>query len=296
MANYDDLFKAPVDKKENTEQNASTSEWAAEQKAACEAAYALADKTALSISEDGKRFSEYLNVQTRFENYSSTNALLILAQLPQATSLKEKSVWIEAGHSINENEKPISIIKPGKSYQRNDASYGNYYNVHSVYDISQTNAPVTEKPSINYDERILLSALISKRPVPIELSDNLENGAVYDHNNKKILVRKGMEGPDVFRSVSLALARAEMAQNRDEYTTDTVAFKSYCVSYMLSKKYGIDITGYDFSRMPEELKGMDEKARRTELNEIRDTFKAISTRMDKALEQTKSKDTKAQER
>ena len=37
MANYDDLFKAPVDKKENTEQNASTSEWAAEQKAAYEA-------------------------------------------------------------------------------------------------------------------------------------------------------------------------------------------------------------------------------------------------------------------
>lgn len=296
MANYDDLFKAPVDKKENTEQNASTSEWAAEQKAAREAAYALADQTALSISEDGKRFSEYLNVQTHFENYSSTNALLILAQLPQATSLKEKSGWIEAGHSINENEKPISIIKPGKSYQRNDASYGNYYNVHSVYDISQTNATVPEKPSINYDERILLSALISKRPVPIELSDNLENGAVYDHNTKKILVRKGMEGPDVFRSVALALARAEMAQNKDEYTTDTVAFKSYCVSYMLSKKYGIDITGYDFSRMPEELKGMDEKARRAELNEIRDTFKAISTRMDKALEQTKSKDTKAQER
>ncbi len=296
MANYDDLFKAPVDKKENTEQNASTSEWAAEQKAAREAAYALADKTALSISEDGKRFIEYLNVQTRFENYSSTNALLILAQLPQATSLKEKSVWIEAGHSINENEKPISIIKPGKSYQRNDASYGNYYNVRSVYDISKTNAPVTERPSINYDERILLSALISKRPVPIELSDNLENGAVYDHNNKKILVRKGMEGPDVFRSVSLALTRAEMAQNKNEYTTEAVAFKSYCVSYMLCKKYGIDVSGYDFSHMPEELKNTDEKARRAELNEIRDTFKAISSRMDRALEQNQSKDTKTQER
>lgn len=296
MAIYDDLFKAPVEKKEGSNRSANTSDWAAEQKAAREEAYALADKTALSISENGKRFREYLDIQSRFENYSATNALLILAQLPKATSLKEKSSWIEAGHSINENATPISIIKPGKSYQRDDASYGNYYNVHLVYDISQTDAPVPAKPSVNYDERLIITALISKRPVPIELSDDIANGAVYDNEKKKIFVRKGMEGPDVFRSVSLALARAEMAQNKDGYTTETVAFKSYCVSYMLCKKYGIDVSGYDFSHMPEELKNTDEKARRAELNEIRDTFKAISSRMDRALEQNKSKDTKTQER
>ena len=296
MAIYDDLFKAPVEKKEESNRSANTFDWVAEQKAAREEAYALADKTALSICEDGKRFCEYLDIQCRFENYSATNALLILAQIPKATSLKEKSSWIEAGHSINENATPISIIKPGKSYQRDDASYGNYYNVHSVYDISQTDAPVPVKASVNYDERLLLTALISKRPVPIEMSDNIANGAVYDNETKKIFVKKGMEGPDVFRSVSLALARAEMAQNKKEYTTDTAAFKSYCVSYMLCKKYGIDISGYDFSRVPEELNGMDEKALRSELNEIRDTFKTISTRMEKALEQTKAKDPKSQER
>ena len=188
MAIYDDLFKAPVEKKEESNRSANTSDWAAEQKAAREEAYALADKTALSISEDGKRFREYLDIQSRFENYSATNALLILAQLPKATSLKEKSSWIEAGHSINENATPISIIKPGKSYQRDDASYGNYYNVHSVYDVSQTDAPVPVKPSVNYDERLLITALISKRPVPIELSDDIANGAVYDNEKKKIVL------------------------------------------------------------------------------------------------------------
>ena len=293
MANYDDIFKAPVERKSEQRPQRRTGNnpnWAAEQKAAREDAYALADSTAAAICEDGRRFRDYLDVQSRFIHYSATNALLILAQQPQATRLRDKTGWAEQNYSIREGEKPISIIKPGKSFQREDESYGTYYNVRDVYDISQTDAPQAQEPTVNYDERILLSALIAKRPVPIELVDDLQGGgAVYDHAQGKIFMQRGMDAPDIFRSLSLALSRAEMAQKDQNYTNEGAAFKSYCASYVLGKKYGIDVSGYDFSRLPEELRTADDKERRAVLNEIRDTVKTISGRMERAMEQNKGR-------
>ena len=156
-----------------------------------------------------------------------------------------------------------------------------------VYDISQTDAKAEPTPTVNRDERQLLSALIAKRPVPIELSDTIENGAVYDHTQKKIFVRKGMDAPDIFRSLSLALARAEMANDTRNFSNENVEFKAYCASYMLCRKYGIDVSGYDFREMPD-VSNAEPQAIRGELSEIRNVMRTMSARMYKAMEQNKA--------
>lgn len=155
-----------------------------------------------------------------------------------------------------------------------------------VYDISQTDAKAEPTPAVNRDERQLLSALIAKRPVPIELSDTIENGAVYDHTQKKIFVRKGMEAPDIFRSLSFALARAEMANDTRNFSNENADFKAYCASYMLCRKYGIDVSGYDFREMPD-VGSAEPQAIRGELSEIRDVMRTMSARMYKAMEQNR---------
>ena len=297
MANYDNIFGTPEEK---TTPTATRNQMSPDERAAMKRqersdAYALADKTAKEIVSDPQNFRDYLDVQSRFDRYSATNTLLIYAHNINATQLRDRKSWKDAGITVNKGEKGIPILEPGESYERDDSSIGTYYNVKWVYDISQTDAVPTAEPMVNRDERQMLKALIAKRSVPIELEDNVPHGAIYDHSKGRILVQKGMEGPDIFRSVSFALAHAELAQNDPSYTPNKAGFKAYCISYMLCQKYGVDTSGYDFRQIPSELRNADSKTLRAELTGIRNTMNSISSRIAKNLDQTK-KDSKAQER
>ena len=72
-------------------------------------AYDLIDKTATEIVGDSSKFKTYLDVQGRMNKYSVGNALLITAQMPNATQLKEFSDWKEAGAFIKKNANSIII-------------------------------------------------------------------------------------------------------------------------------------------------------------------------------------------
>ena len=62
-------------------------EWAAQKKAQREEAYALVDATCSEMMTDGRAFQQYLDVQGRFDRYSVNNAILVAAQMPEATQL-----------------------------------------------------------------------------------------------------------------------------------------------------------------------------------------------------------------
>ncbi len=110
---------------------------------------------------------------------------------------------------VGKGQKAISILEPGKQYTTLEGHVGTYYNVKSVFDISQTNAARPESAP-RPEARGLVSALIAKRPVPIELVDRLSTGAYYDAANRTIVARKGMEFNTLFCCVSNALAKAEI--------------------------------------------------------------------------------------
>ncbi len=57
--------------------------------------------------------------------------------------------------------------------------------------------------------------------------------AAYQPQDKVILIRQGMDAPDIFRALSQELAHAHM--DRGEYNRADCAFTAYCVSYMLCK-------------------------------------------------------------
>ncbi|MDL2287116.1 ssDNA-binding domain-containing protein [Eubacteriales bacterium OttesenSCG-928-G02] len=259
-------------------------------------AYDLIDHTAKEISADGGKFQQYLDVQTKFDRYSAGNALLITAQMPNATQFKDFDGWKENGASIKKQQKGITILEPGEEYTREDGSVGVSYNVKKVFDVSQTTSTAKSQPTVNRDERILLSALINKRTVPIQSVDDIPNnmGAYYDHENKVILVRKGMDAPDIFRSVAQELAHADFASKNENYTRSSAGFNAYCVSYMLCKKNGFDVKNYDFSELPDNIRQADAQSVRAQLSDVRETMSDISSKMSKALENTKP--SKEQER
>ena len=262
----------------------SKEEYAEKMKAEKEAVYQMADDTAKAIVSDPEKFKAFLDTQSRLDRYSAVNALLIFKQLPEASQLKNFDDWSKDNVKIQKGAKSISILEPVE-YAKKDGTTGISYNVKKVFDIAQTDAK--RQPQIHYDDRLLLSALISKRPVPIEMAENVPNGAAYDYDRRTVIVQRGMDGQDLFRCVSLAMARAELDQT-EHADPQADAFRGYCVSYMLCRKYGVDARGYDFSRLPESLRDADSQTIRSELTDIRDTLQTMTGRMERALEQSRA--------
>ena len=249
MSNFDDIFSGQSSNSRWSDQPFDKEAWAAKKQEERKELYALADSTAAEVSKDGDKFRQYLDVQSRFSRYTPTNALLILAQMPEATQLKDFDGWKEAGVSIQRKPRSVKILEPGKEYDREDGTRGTSFEVKRVFDVSQTRGRVRSAPAVKLDDRVLLKALIHRTPVPIQTVDSLPNnmGAVYDHNQQVIFVCRGMGAEDIFRSVSKELAHAELAGMRQDYNRSDAAFAAYSASYLLCKRYRVDVSDYNFS-------------------------------------------------
>lgn len=156
-------------------------------------------------------------------------------------------------------------MEPGDEYTREDGSVGVWYNAKKVFDISQTNSRQQAAPAVSHDPRLLLKALINNAPCKISISENLPENvyAAYQPQDKVILIRQGMDAPDIFRALSQELAHAHM--DRGEYNRADCAFTAYCVSYMLCKRNSIAVDTFRFDRLPEAFKEMDAQGIRAEL-------------------------------
>ena len=93
-------------------------EWAAAKQAQRKEAYELIDNTCSEMVASGDSFRQYLDVQGRFDRYSVANAILVSAQMPEATQLKEYSKWKANRVYVNKDAQKIIILEPSKEYTR----------------------------------------------------------------------------------------------------------------------------------------------------------------------------------
>jgi hypothetical protein len=298
MANFNDVLNNDPAIIPEKDQQFSKEEYAAERKIKRENTFALADQTALEVAVDGNRFREYLDVQSRFGRFSANNALLILAQRPDATRIGELSYW--RGQKVfiksSEIQKDIAILKQGDEYRRDDGSVGVFYNVVKAYDISQADRKRLSPELPSYGERQLLSALVKGAPMKIKSADELPDdlGAMTDPETGDISVRSDMDFPDTFRSVAQELSHAELTS--DASTQSDPQFSAYCSSYLVCKKYGVDTQKFSFDKAPDTLDGMDAKEVKSELSQIRAAAENISGRMARQIEaQQKAATAKSQD-
>ena len=295
MSNSDDIFD-PAPQNEDFDKEA----WAAKKKAERDEIYFLADATAEEVAADRGKVRDYLHVQANFRHSSATNALLILAFNKDASRLGDKDFWRDQGVYIKRQEfsRPIKIIESNGEYTRDDGSIGVSYNIKRVYDISQTTARPRAKQPVSHDPRALLNAMIYKRPVEIRSVDELPDhaSAIYDHEQKVIFVCRGLDADNLFCGLSKAIAEAEIALTTDEYIPENASYKAHCVSYILGKEFGFEVSDYNFGNPSDLLRTDDPQAIRAELSEIRDTAYDISARMARSLEKSKEPRQNEQER
>ena len=307
MNNFDDLFEqrpqaeAAPQKQKSQKERPKRQWWQVKEEKHRKEAYATLDKIFGEFSEGTGSMEAYLDVQSRFPFHSARNALLIEAKCPHAERIHDEKGWKDMGVTVLEEEKrlPIIILEPGKAYRREDGSVGQNFYAKEVFDISQTTARDEAQPQVSYDDRLLLKGLIASSPVPIRAVEELPQGrgAVYDPEQNAILVKKGMDAPDIFHCVSLEAANVQLAQSHEGYSREAEGYKAYAVSYMLCQRYGVDVKGYDISRLDGVLQGQDPKEEvPAALTDMRDTFKEMNGRMARAMGLTRASRQKEQER
>ena len=270
-------------------------EWAAQKQAQRKEAYELIDNTCAEMMISGDSFRQYLDVQGRFDRYSVANAILVSAQMPEATQLKDYNTWKQSRVYVNKDAQKVVILEPSKEYTRDDGTKGISYNAKLVYDISETSAKERMQPQEQKSMRELVSALIDASPGPCVPVDDLELPAYYDSSQQTIFVKKGLSEEVLFISMAKEVSAAVYDFKYNE-SRDTSDFKSFCVAYMVSSRYGVDTKGFDFSRLPREYDGMDTQVFKGELGTMRDVLGEIQNDMYKSMEKNKPARNKEQER
>ena len=282
MSKFDEIFRGPG-KEDISIPPFDREEWIQQKKAEREKAFEMIAQAAEVMPTDGERVRTYLDLQSRFPRFSVGNILLLSIQKPDATRLADFKSWKEAGVFIRRGETGILILEPGGSYKKGDGTAGVRYNAKRVFDVSQTTSKAAPAPPVNRDSRLLLRALVYNAPCEIKVDGSVpipENTAArYDSEHCTIYVARGQGGPALFREIARELAHAHM--DLGDYDREPNAFAAMCVSYMICRRYHVDVSGFDFSRLPEDFRQMDSKAVRAELGKMRSAAINIETDMDK---------------
>lgn len=270
-------------------------EWAAQKQAQRQEAYELIDNTCSEMMADGESFRQYLDVQGRFDRYSVANAVLVSAQMPDATQLKDYNAWKQSRVYVNKDAQKIVILEPSKEYTRDDGTKAVGYNAKVVYDISETSAKDRQQAQEPKTMRELVSAMIDASPVPFVPVADLEIPAYYDSKQQTIFIKTGLTEEQLFVSMAKEVSAAVFDFKHNE-SRDASDFKSFCVAYMVSTRYGVDTRGFSFDRLPREFSEMDTQVFKGELDSMRDVLGEIQSDMFKSLEKNKPPKNKEQER
>ena len=270
-------------------------EWAAQKQAERKEAYELIDNTCSEMAVNGDSFRQYLDVQGRFDRYSVANAVLVSAQMPEATQLKDYGKWKQSRVYVNKDAQKITILEPSKEYLRDDGTKAVSYNAKAVYDISETSAKDRQEAAEPKSMRELVSAMIDASPVPFQPVDDLELPAYYDSEQQTIFIRTGLNEEQLFVSMSKEVAAAVYDFKYNE-SRNASEFKAYCVAYMVSSRYGVDTRGFNFDRLPKEYAEMETQDFKSELGSMRDVLGEVQSEMYKSMEKNKPARNKEQER
>ena len=253
-----------------------------------EAAFRLADVTAERAAASPETYAAYLNVQARFNRYSVNNALLIAAQLPEATRLATFEEWREEGAHIEKGAESIMLLAPGKEFEREDGSIGANINVKRVFDISQTNA-VRQQVEIHRDQRLVMKALVSNPPCRLEVNDAkvpANAAAIYSSADKTLYVRHGLDFDELFRALARELAFAHLDKGSD-YSRNNSEFAAKSIAYLVCARNHIVPEPVS---VPASYSNQEAKALKAQLGQIRDVANTMHNTMENVLGKQKAQD------
>ena len=254
---------------------------------------------AINTNED---WLQYLCFQSKFYNYSFSNAMLIFSQNPEASYVKGYKAWNQLGRYVKKGSKGLAILAPcfkktevfkepeNKSeYQdaegeKETRRVVSGFRVTYVYDIADTDGsdeylPVLVKGLAGNSEaekeiyeRLL--AFISTEHIVTEVTGTVSKGS-YNLDTGIICVRADLAYLQKIKTLLHEYAHAldfmmhpesDVSRNRRELIAESVAF-------VVAMRLGLDTSSYSMSYIKSWLKDTDE------LKIIADTVQKVSARI-----------------
>lgn len=276
-----DIIRSAVNNVQKSEFNVD--EWAKEKNRQREWAYKTQDEMAEKITIDSEKYKNYLNVQSQFPNYSVGNALLVTVQKPEAKQLREADSWKRDKVYFKKNPQRIIILEPTNTYIREDGTEAQSFDSKIVYDISDMQMK-RQLNTVPYTQESILKGILSMSPVQVEVVEHTSNPnkqVNYNANKRTIEVSSESEVKDTIRGLVTEIASIQMLSVEN---TELDNFRNKSVAYMISKKYGMALNEYDFSKIPQELQQMSPKEVKSELGKIAECYAILTDGIDRTLD------------
>lgn len=241
--------------------------------------YRLIKDTIINLQDNNISFEQYLEVQSKFYQYSVSNMLLILAQNSEASVLKDDLSWQRESVRISGKAKPINILEP--FFNSSGEVIG--YNCKDMYDISDTNAKSKRK---KYDNRTILKAFLHNNIAEIKGIDDFDDNtinSIYKINkdgHNVIYLRRGLDFNDIFKEISLELANIEIGSKPNE---ELDKFKKKAIAYLVCKSHGLNIKDLKIENFPILFREISDVQAKKILGEIRNAVANINEGIDDYL-------------
>ena len=278
------MIQNPVED-QNSEQKLSKEEYAALKKQEREETWMQIDGQAQSVFKDGASLQKFLDFMTGQYNMPKVpNLLLLYSQNPEVKLVKAFDEWKHDRRSLRTGVHGYTYIIDTK-YEK-DGEMRSGYAISKGYDITQTKGrPLEERPQ--RDIHTLLEAVLKNQNIRLQIADNLPDKiqAQYIPNQRTIYIRNGMSEITTFHAINRELACAALDQHDGNYARNRVNAQAFCATYILGKRYGVDVSGFDLEKVAgiQEHGQKDPQELRLFLNDVRTAAYGIRGHIERNL-------------
>ncbi|MEG2020694.1 MAG: hypothetical protein RR087_02905 [Oscillospiraceae bacterium] len=242
------------------------------------------DSTAQAVLQSDEALRGFLDFTANCSPQRTANLLLLHKQNPEIRQVKTFEGWKEAGRSLRSNEHGYTFLL-GQDYERDDGTQGKGYTIGKVFDISQTKGRQPEAPKTHFPEE-LLAALVSQSHVPLALSDNLPANvqAQYVPKSHTIYVKNDLDATAAFFSIAREQAHASFDIANGNYSRKEFSASAYCAAYVTGKKFGLDTSAFNFTKVCEMQGGEKEpKDMRLFLSDIKNAAYTVTQQVEQSF-------------
>jgi hypothetical protein len=204
------------------------------------------------LGDEGK-WEEFLAAQARFHRYSFANTMLILQQLPDATTVAGFNTWRTMGRAVRRGERAIWIVAPvlgGSGISAPEREIAGFRRV-AVFDVSQTEGAELVslcEPLQGEDDGDWFSVLAEvscSLDFEVERTE-LANGVFGDctYNTRRIRISSAASPAQAVKTLAHELAHAMLHENIDDRPLAELEAES--VAYIVCQHLGLDTKRYSF--------------------------------------------------
>lgn len=278
------MIQNPVEE-QTPEQKLSKEEYAALKKQEREETWMQIDGQAQSVFRDGESLQQFLDFMAGQYNMPKIpNLLLLYSQNPEVQLVKSFDEWKNDRRSLRTGVHGYTYIIDTK-YEK-DGEIRSGYAIGKGYDITQTKGrPLEERPQ--RDIHTLLEAVLKNQNIRMQIADNLPDKiqAQYIPNQRTIYIRNGMTEITTFHAINREMACAALDQHDGNYARGKVNAQAFCATYVLGKRYGVDVSGFDLGKVAglQEHGQKDPQELRMFLNDVRTAAYSIRGHIERNL-------------